>query len=192
MQRDDETLMIAHRDGDADAFGVLVGRYADRLLGYLARMLGERQQAEDVFQEAFAKVHAARGSFREGEPFKPWLFTIATRCALDTIRKRQRRPAPLSYDDEAVAEGLQDELVDAAPDPGADCARNDVKAQVEQAVNRLPERQRAALLLSYFHGMSYPEVAEAMQCSPGSVKTHMSRALLALAKRLPDVRSEYA
>jgi RNA polymerase sigma-70 factor (ECF subfamily) len=190
MEHDDETLMIAHRNGDADAFGVLVNRHAGLLLGYLTRMVGDRQQAEDVFQEAFAKVHAGRGSYREGAPFKPWLFTIATRCALDLIRKRQRRPAPVSYDDEAIAEGLQGELVDAAPDPSANCERNEVKEQVEKAVKMLPERQRAALLLSYFHGMSYPEVAEAMKCSLGSVKTHMSRALQTLAKRLPDARSE--
>lgn len=190
METNDETLMTAHRAGDPAAFGALVSRYAGPLLGYLMRMVGDRHQAEDLFQEAFSKVHAKRETFRDGAKFKPWLFTIATRMAIDLLRKRQRQPLSVSLDDEDVSDGIQRDVLDDAPDPGAECARKEVKEQVRKAVEMLPERQRAALLLSYYQGLTYPEVAKAMDCSLGTVKTHMSRALKTLAVRLPDVRGE--
>jgi len=190
METNDETLMTAHKAGDPAAFGALVGRYAGPLLGYLIRLVGDRHHAEDVFQETFSKVHAKRETFRDGARFKPWLFTIATRRAIDLLRKRQRGPLSVSLDDENVSTGFQRDVVDDAPDPGVEFARKEVKEQVRAAVEMLPERQRAALLLSYYHGLTYPEVADAMECSLGTVKTHMSRALKALAVRLPDVRGE--
>ena len=182
--------MVAHRDGDPAAFGVLVGRYADSLLGYLVRMTGDRQQAEDLFQETFVRVHKHTRHFREEERFKTWLFTIATRRSIDLLRKRGRRPAWLSLDAEPATTNLAMELCDAAGDPAWHAERADVKEQVRAAVDSLPSQQRAVLLLAYFHGLSYPEAATALHCSVGTVKTHMSRALKTLAKRLPDMKGE--
>ncbi len=182
--------MVAHRDGDPAAFGELVGRYADTLLGYLVRMTGDRQHAEDLFQETFLRVHRHAGRFRDDGRFKTWLFTIATRRSIDLLRKRGRRPAWLSLDVEPATANRALELCDAAGDPAWQAERSDVKEQVRAAVDSLPGQQRAVLLLAYFHGLSYPEAAAALQCSVGTVKTHMSRALKTLAKKLPDMKGE--
>jgi RNA polymerase sigma-70 factor (ECF subfamily) len=192
METSDEALMVAHCEGDPAAFGQLVGRYAGPLLGYLTRMVGDRHQAEDMFQETFMRVHTHAGSFRDGGRFKTWLFTIATRRSIDLLRKRGRRPASVSMDADELAPGLEAELADTGCDPGVATARAEVKEQVRHAVDSLPDRQRAVLLLAYFHGLTYAEVAEALTCSPGTVKTHMSRALQTLAKRLPELKGELA
>lgn len=190
MERSDEALLTAHRNGDPAAFGELVGRYADSLLGYLVRMIGDRQHAEDLFQDTFLRVHKHAGRFQYDKRFKTWLFTIATRRAIDLLRKRGRRPACISLDDDNAAAKLESELHDSSGDPSFCAERSDVKEKVREAVDSLPGQQRAVLLLSYFHGLSYTEVAAALKCSVGTVKTHMSRALKSLAKKLPDMKGD--
>ena len=96
MEGLDESLVAAHLRGDPAAFRELVRRYGDGVLGYLFRMTGNRDQAEDLFQETFQRVHEKARTFRGGS-FKSWLFTIATRVTIDTVR-RHKRPATISLD----------------------------------------------------------------------------------------------
>ncbi|MBM4024478.1 MAG: sigma-70 family RNA polymerase sigma factor [Planctomycetes bacterium] len=184
----DESLVAAHLQGDPGAFRELVRRYGDGVLGYLCRMTGNRDQAEDLFQETFTKVHEKAPSFRGGS-FKSWLYTIATRVSIDTLRRR-RRMAFLSLsrqtdgDDDPPALA---ELADPdAADPVDELVKEEQKEQVRRAIAALPAGQRAALILSYYQQLSYAEVAEALGCSVGAVKTQMSRALAKLAQSLPD------
>lgn len=86
MEPNDEMLMTAYQQGDQTALAGLVRRYADSLLGYLTRLCMQRQQAEDVFQETFLRIHRKAGSFRAGSRFKPWLYAIATHLAIDNLR----------------------------------------------------------------------------------------------------------
>src|SRR5512142_2074080 len=89
MEGLDENLVAAHLRGDPAAFRELVRRYGDGVLGYLFRMTGSRDQAEDLFQETFKRVHEKARTYRGGS-FKSWLFTIATRVTIDTARRRKR------------------------------------------------------------------------------------------------------
>jgi RNA polymerase sigma-70 factor (ECF subfamily) len=187
MEGLDESLVAAHLRGDPAAFGELVRRYGDGVLGYLFRMTGNRDQAEDLFQETFKKVHEKARSFRGGS-FKSWLFTIATRLTIDALRRRHRMAflslSRQSDDDDDLplaAVAAQD-----AADPVDDLVKEEQKEQVRRAIASLPAGQRAALILAYYQQLSYAEVAEALGCSVGSVKTQMSRALAKLAQRLPD------
>jgi RNA polymerase sigma-70 factor (ECF subfamily) len=186
----DETLMAAHVRGDKAAFRELVERYADGVLRYLIHMTGNRDQAEDLFQETFKKVHEKGHTFR-GPVFKSWLFTIATRATIDHMRRR-KRSATLSLDREpdcgengssSLAEAL---AAEDAPDPADELVREERKQQVREAVAGLPVKQRATLVLAYYQQLSYREVADVMGCSLGTVKTQMSRALATLARKLPD------
>ncbi len=187
MEQTDEALMTAYVQGDATALAVLVRRYADQLLGYLTRMVASRQQAEDVFQETFLRVHRKAASFTAGRRFKPWLFAIATHLAIDALRRRRRTPVTVSLDAPAADEQpLAARLPDPSPDPAADAIRNEQRAQVRRALDALPPRQRAALVLAYFEGLSYSEAAQSLGCSVGTVKTQMSRAFRTLARILPD------
>ena len=190
MTGSDESLIAAYLQGDAAAFRELVHRYGDGVLGYLFHMTGNRDQAEDLFQETFKRVHEKARTYRGGS-FKSWLFTIATRATIDCARRRKRltmvsldQQADCDEDDSAPRAGA---LVDVyTPDPPDELVRQEQKEQVRRAIDSLPVGQRAALVLAYYQQLSYREVADVMGCSVGAVKTQMSRALATLAKRLPD------
>jgi len=191
MENTDRSLIDAHRRGDRTAFGELVRRYGDSVLGYLLRMCGDREQAEDLFQETFKRVHEKAHQLR-GNQFKPWLFTIATRVAVDSLRRRRRlRVASLNQKlDCADSESKELGAVAVADDscnPSNEAVRAEQKEQVRQAVESLPAKQRATLVLAYYQQLSHTEVAQVMGCSIGTVKTQMYRALRTLARKLPEI-----
>lgn len=180
----DEVLMASYQQGDVSALESLVRRYADPLLGFLVRMTSNRAQAEDLFQETFLRVHLKAGTFKPSLRFKSWLYAIAAHLAIDARRKAARAPATLPLETET--ERLIDHLPDGKPSPADNAVLADRKAQVRGAVDALPPRQRATLVLAYFEGLTYPEVAAAMGCSVGTVKTQVSRALQTLSRLLPE------
>lgn len=186
MEQNDEILLESYRRGDEPALETLVRRHADSLLGYLTRMTRNRAQAEDLFQETFLKVHSKAGSFQGRGRFKSWLYTIATRLALDSLRRTRREPAALPLDAAPEdARPLRDQIADPAPRPSEQAARADQAALVRAALDTLPPKQRAVVVLAYYEGLTYPDVAKSLHCTVGTVKTHMSRALRTLALRLP-------
>ena len=192
----DENLLDAHLRGDATAFEEIVRRYGDRLLGFLLRMSRDRQQAEDYFQETFRRVHEKARTFEGRSSFKSWLYRIAGNVALDGMRKVKREPqmTSLTADREDISpehpEVSRAVVSTERDDPYEAAVRTEQVGQVRQAIEELPERQRATLVLAYYQGLSYREVSEVLECSLGTVKTQMYRALRALADKLPDVPGE--
>ena len=191
METTDKSLIDAHRQGDRTAFGELLRRYGDSVLGYLMRMSGNREQAEDLFQETFKRVHEKADTFR-GTGFKSWLFTIATRVAIDALRRRKRlQMVSLNQRLDCTNGGAEQfgavAVADSSYEPSQEAIRAEQTQQVRQAVELLPAKQRATLVLAYYQQLSYPEVAEVLGCSIGTVKTQMYRALRTLAQRLPDI-----
>ncbi len=194
MENSDKSLIDAHRQGDKTAFGELVRRYGDSVLRYLMRMSGSREQAEDLFQETFKRVHEKAHTLR-GNRFKPWLFTIATNVAIDGMRRRRRLRVVSLNQKLDCADGRCEELgavavADNRYEPSGEVIRAEQKEQVRQAVDLLPAKQRATLVLAYYQQLSYSEVAQVLGCSIGTVKAQMYRALKTLAQRLPDVSGE--
>ncbi len=191
MENTDKSLIDAHRQGDPAAFGELVRRYGDSVLGYLIRMSGNREQAEDLFQETFKRVHEKAHTFR-GPQFKGWLFRIATNVALDGIRRSNRIKA-VSLNQQLDCDNPNSEqlgavaLADNSCNPSEQALKAEQAEQVRQAIELLPARQRATLVLAYYQQLSYPDVAEVLGCSVGTVKTQMFRALKTLAHKLPEI-----
>lgn len=195
MDPTDENLVISLRGGNNSSLRELFRRHAGSLLAYLKRLLGDPCDAEDVLQETFRRVVKNAGSFDPGRRFRPWLFAIAYNLSVDTMRKRGRRVSCVSLEAQpengsgahpGILPPLHERVADAAPDPSEAADMEDRRRLVEAAIAELPARQRAALLLAYYHDMSYPDVAQAMGCSLGTVKSHMSRALHSLVDRLPS------
>jgi len=191
METTDKSLIDAHRQGDKTAFSELLRRYGDSVLGYLMRMSPNREQAEDLFQETFKRVHEKADTFR-GTGFKSWLFTIATHVAIDSLRRGRRlRVVSLNQKLDCANSSGQASgavvLADNLYEPSQEAIRAEQKEQVRQAIELLPAKQRATLVLAYYQQLSYPEVAEVLGCSIGTVKTQMYRALRTLAQRLPDI-----
>ena len=184
MELSDEALMQACQRGNESALETLIRRYGSALLGYLTRMTCSREQAEDLFQETFVRVHTRAATFEGRGRFKAWLFSIATRQAVDFLRRARRAPTVPLQDEESGS--LLDSLPSGDPSPSDAAEQAEQAAMVQRAIGKLPPRQRATLLLAYFEGLSYPDVAKTMGCSVGTVKTQMSRALHTLAQVLPD------
>jgi RNA polymerase sigma-70 factor (ECF subfamily) len=191
MVKTDKSLIDAHIQGDTTAFSELVRRYGDSLLGYLTRMTGRREQAEDLFQETFKRVHEKADTFR-GTRIKSWLFAIATNVAIDGMRKSKRLHVvsldqKLDCNDGNCQELSAVALSDSSYEPSQKSIVDEQKELVRQALELLPSRQRATLVLAYYQQLSYSEVAQVLGCSIGTVKTQMYRALKTLAHRLPDI-----
>jgi RNA polymerase sigma-70 factor (ECF subfamily) len=192
MDNTDKRLLEAHCKGDQKAFGELVRRYGDGILGYLMRMSGNRHEAEDLFQETFKRVHEKAHTFR-GSHFKSWLFTIATHVAIDGMRRRKGMRIvslnqKLDCTDQESEELSAVALADESNEPSQEAVKAEQVQQVKDAVMALPSRQRATLVLAYYQQLSYPEVAKVLDCSLGTVKTQMYRALKTLGQKLPDVQ----
>jgi RNA polymerase sigma-70 factor (ECF subfamily) len=191
MENTDKSLIDAHCQGDPAAFGELVRRYGDSVLGYLTRMSADREQAEDLFQETFKRVHEKAHTFR-GPQFKGWLFKIATRVALDGFRRGKRIKA-ISLNQQLDCNNPNSEqlgavaLADNSYNPSEQALKAEQAEQVRRAIELLPAKQRATLVLAYYQQLSYPDVAEVLGCSVGTVKTQMFRALRTLAKKLPEI-----
>ena len=181
MDSTDKSLIDAHLQGDPTAFGELVRRYGDSVLGYLMHMSGNREQAEDFFQETFKRVHEKAHTLR-GNQFKPWLFQIATRVAIDGFRRRKRLRIislnqKLDCADKETEELGAVALADDSYEPSGEAIKAEQAEQVRQAIQSLPTKQRTTLVLAYYQQLSYPEVAAVLGCSIGTVKTQMYRAL---------------
>ncbi len=184
--RSDEELMAAIAMGDRIAFARLVDRHLARTVGLATRLLGSRSDGEDIAQEAFSRVwsHASRwrpigngGNAR----FTTWLYRIAVNLAID----RKRRPVMAAMDN-------VDEPVDEADNGFQSIHRRQVSDAVSMAMARLPERQRVALTLCFFEGMSNIEAGKIMSLSVGAIESLLVRARRTLRQELAGVYSELA
>ena len=168
------------RDGSATAFEELVVRYQTRLVRLLEHMVGRRELADDLAQEVFLRVYRSRRRYVPGAKFATWLFTIATNVASNALRNRSRHPEITLAGSESGPLGARplDRLVQASSSamPARRIDKAELRDVVRMAVESLSERQRLAVLLNKFEGMSYTNVAKAMELSPQAVKSLLSRA----------------
>lgn len=190
MDNTDKSLVEAHCRGDQTAFAELVRRYGASVLGYLIKVSGSRDMAEDLFQETFKRVHEKAHTLR-GNNFRPWLFRVATNIAMDGLRRRGRMRM-VSLNERLDSEGSEETELTCAVgedgcEPAQEAVRSEQKERVRHAVELLPKRQRATLVLAYYQQLTYREVAEVLGCSLGTVKIQMYRALRTLARRLPEI-----
>jgi RNA polymerase sigma-70 factor (ECF subfamily) len=178
----DEELLKRVRQGHRDAFGVLVHRYERELYGYLRRYVGDGTLAEDVFQNTFLQVFVKIASYEPGRPVRPWLYTIATNQAIDALRRNGRHQAvSLSQgrDDRALvdSEDLLGSLEARTVDPLDAAQGEERRLLVRAAVDRLPEFLRQVVLLGYYQGLKYREIADILNIPLGTVKSRLHTAL---------------
>ncbi len=186
-QPSDTQLLVRHIEGDPTAFETLVERYRRELFNFLARFTGDRALAEDIFQEAFLQVHMSSGSFDTSRRLKPWLFTIAANKARDALRKRSRKQAaPL----DATVAGSENDRTSYAdllpadiPAPDESLLNLETRRGVQSIVEQMPETLRAVLMLSYFNGFAYKEIADILGIPLGTVKSRLHAAVKHFAKK---------
>ncbi|MFP6641001.1 MAG: RNA polymerase sigma factor, partial [Myxococcota bacterium] len=158
------------------AFDQLFHRWGGPLLRYLERMVGDAGTAEELVQEAFFRVHKARLRYEPKARFSTWLYRIGTNLALNELKRPRRK----HYHEEEE----NSTLVSLGPDSEAQVDTQQMGTAVEQALEKLPERQRVALWLSAAEGHSYAEVALILETTEKSVKALVHRGRTALVQRL--------
>ncbi len=176
----DVRLMLQVRDDHAAAFEELVLRYQSRLITVLEHMVGRRRNAEDLAQEVFLRVYRARKTYTPGAKFSTWLFTIANNVARNALRSNARRrevQVRASESGSFSASSLEQMALEASGAmPTRQLDNAEMAEVVRLAIETLNERQRMAMLLSKFEGMSYADIAESMELTTQAVKSLLSRA----------------
>jgi RNA polymerase sigma-70 factor (ECF subfamily) len=176
----DVRLMLQVRDDNAAAFEELVSRYQARLLTVLRHLVGNREQAEDLAQEVFLRVYRARKSYQPGAKFATWLYTIANHVAANALRSQSRHHEVTLQSRDSGRLGAQPltRMLQASSGqmPARQLDKAEMREIVRMSLDALNERQRMAILLSKFEGMSYEDIAEVMEISSQAIKSLLSRA----------------
>ena len=190
--RTDEELVEDVLDGDVAAFRGLIERHHDALFRFLYRLTGNRQMAEDVFQDAFLQVHQSLDTFDSSRRFKPWLFTIAANKGRDALRKANRRKT-VSLSAPVVEEGgksFVDLMEIDLPDVSSPMEEAERSAKVQRAIDELSPRLREILLMAYFQKMTYAQIAELFGIPIGTVKSRLHSAVAAFAKAWQELNEK--
>lgn len=180
----DRVLIERVQRGDKRAFDLLVLKYQHKLVKLVSRYVRDPSEVMDVVQEAFIKAYRALPSFRGESAFYTWIYRIAINTAKNYLVAQGRRPPDGDIDSSNVdqIEG-ETELKDNAT-PERLLLRDEIEKTVTDAIARLPEDLRVAITLREFEGLSYEEIAEAMNCPVGTVRSRIFRAREAINKRL--------
>jgi RNA polymerase sigma-70 factor, ECF subfamily len=178
---EDDELMARGAQGDEKAFGVLVTRWERPVFAFLEIMVGSREEAQDIAQEAFLRMCRHAKEYRPSGQFRSWLFRIAGNLARSRLRRRRILPwirfDPVVHNCPAPGDG-----------PDGTREKEEARLAVRRALGRLPDRQRQAVILRQYEDLSYREIAETMQTTVPAVETLLFRAMVALRKEL--ARSE--
>ena len=183
MARSDVQLMLDVKSGDDSSFELLLRKYRTPVVNFLYRMVRDAAAAEDLAQEVFLRVYRARGQYLPTAKFTTWMFRIATNLAFNALRDGRYRQMEVSIDQSGVdrsgdGESKQPalEIADRQPSIELELIRRDRAELIRRAVESLPEKQRAAVLLHKYQEMNYDEIARVLGCSESALKSLLFRA----------------
>jgi RNA polymerase sigma-70 factor (ECF subfamily) len=181
----DRQLVVRAQGGDKQAFNLLVEKYQRKLARLLSRFIRDPAEVEDVTQEAFIKAYRALPAFRGDSAFYTWLYRIGINTAKNYLMAMGRR-APTSTEVEAEdAEGFEEgEQLRDINTPESALLTNEIAETVNKTIEQLPEELRTAIQMREIEGMSYEDIAKAMDCPIGTVRSRIFRAREAIAEQL--------
>jgi RNA polymerase sigma-70 factor (ECF subfamily) len=182
LERDTQ-LMLRVRAGDDTSFALLLERHRGSVVNFLYRMVQDQAVSEELAQEVFLRVYRSRASYEPTAKFTTWLFRIATHLALNALRDGKKTKGQESLDRESAA-GIERQIADCQPTVEQELIRNVQFAEIRLAIDALPEKQRAAVLMHKYEGLEYTQIAGALRCSESAVKSLIFRAYQTLRSRL--------
>ena len=188
----DVKLVRRAKDGDTAAFRALVEKFQNRVFVIALGVLGSREDAEDVVQEAFLKAYRNLKSFREQSSFYTWLYRIVFNLSVDLSRKRYRRSeSPIA--EAAVLDSVAQNSVENRgrtmahlPGPDEQLQRSELRVRIKQAIAALSPEHRTVVLLREIEGLSYAEISEVVGCSKGTVMSRLHHARKRLQRSLQE------
>ena len=171
-------------EGDADAFGAIVDEYQKNVYNLALRMTGNPEDAQDMSQEAFIKAFNSLASFRGDSKLSVWLYRIVSNVCLDFLHSRKRRQTVSLNMDDGEGGSSELEIPDLSAMPEEELNRRLTREAVRKGLLSLPEDQREILLLREIEGLSYDEIAQALELEAGTVKSRIFRARKRLCAQL--------
>src|ERR1700688_4126246 len=181
MVRTDVQLMLDVKAGDGSSFELLLQRYRTPLVNFLFRMVRNREQAEDLGQEVFLRVYRAREDYVPSAKFTTWLFRIATNLALNSVRDTRHQKLELSMAAPFTVEGEEGDekpmdVAEKNPNIEQYLVEESRLKMIRHAIDKLPEKQRAAVLLHKYQELDYGDIAKILECSESALKSLLFRA----------------
>ncbi|MDO8845553.1 MAG: RNA polymerase sigma factor RpoE [Methylicorpusculum sp.] len=180
----DQDLVLRVQQGDKSAYDLLVIKYQHKIIQLVNRYVKDQSEAQDVAQETFIKAYRALGNFRGDSAFYTWLYRIAINTAKNYLVARTRRgtDSELDIDDEEQVHNINE--LKGLDTPEQMLLNDEIIETIKSAIEKLPEEMRIAITLREFEGMSYEEIAEAMDCPVGTVRSRIFRAREAIDSKL--------
>lgn len=183
-QLTDHELVRKVQAGDKKAFDLLVLKYQQRVINLISRYIHDHGEALDVSQEAFIKAYRAIGKFRGDSGFYTWLYRIAINTAKNFLVAQGRRPPSDDIDARDAEQYDGDSTLKESDTPERLALRDEIEQTVSRVIEQLPEDLRTAIVLRELEGMSYEEIAQAMECPIGTVRSRIFRAREVINERL--------
>ncbi len=182
----DAALMVAFQRGDTSAFEQLLDKYHAPIVNFIYKIVNDRSEAEELAQDVFFKVFRAATTYEPRARFAAWIYRIATNAGLKALqnKRRWRLFSLRDYNSGQTRQDIQEVLPDGAPNAEAQLVEQELGKIVRRAIGALPVKERVAIVLYRYEGLSYKEVAEAMNCTEAAVKTHIHRGKLKLRDRI--------
>lgn len=175
-------LVRRAKSGDIAAFEDLIAGYEKKVYNTAYRYFYNREDAFDITQEIFIKIYTSLSSFRESSSFSTWVYRIAVNTCIDFYRKKREITVPINEEITILEQG--------AGGPGSPektVENQELKVEIQKAINMLPEEQRMCIILRDVQGFSYVEISQILSCSLGTVKSRINRGRKALREILQDV-----
>ena len=184
----DEELVARSREGDLDSFNQLVVRWERPIYALAYRVIGREEEARDVAQETFLRAFRALGGFKGQAKFSSWLYRITLNLCRDWIRRERR--TPVSQPPEGV--DIIELAGETEPSESIEdlVSRRELGRAVARAMAMLPEEQRTAIILKEYHGLTFQEIADLLECPLSTVKTRLYQGLIVLRKQLSEAGVE--
>jgi RNA polymerase sigma-70 factor (ECF subfamily) len=184
MVQTDVLLVERWKQADAWAFDEIVQQYKNKIYNYVCRMTNDSPDAEDITQEVFIKAYVSIGAFRKDASLDTWLYRIATNLVIDRFRRGKRAPQMVAGLDDAEDPLHELPATGRGSDPAAQAQLAELQSEVKRAVAGLPPKLRSAVVLHDLEGRSYEEVAAAVGCPVGTVKSRLFNGRNLLKERL--------
>ncbi len=182
---DRSALVERFQSGEFDAFDEIVVKYRERVYNLAYRFTHNAEDSFDISQEVFIKVFRSLGRLRDASVFDSWLRKVTMNACVDYLRRRSNE----SYLERSTLV-LEHISGNERTDSPVEC--DELRSMIARAVNQLPKRQKKVFMLRHYEGLTLKEIAEALNCSPGTVKAHLFRATRRMRKLLTPYVSQYA
>jgi len=180
----DKDLVLRVQQGDKSAFDLLAIKYQYKIVQLVNRYVKDPSEAQDVAQESFIKAYRAIGNFRGDSAFYTWLYRIAINTAKNYLVARSRRSSDYEIDIDDAEQIQNAPELKGMDTPEQHLLNEEILETIKAAIEKLPEEMRIAITLREFEGMSYEEIAEAMECPVGTVRSRIFRAREAIDNKL--------